>query len=874
MASVLDQILEWSTSRPTWQQDALRRLVQGDRIDDEVIALYAGCCLGEKTELLEPLQQHHVRRAAPEANPVGLVAIRDAQNVNSLTQGEKLTFAASGLTVVYGNNGAGKSGYARILKAVTRTRAHERVRNDVFREPSLIPSATIEYRVDDRTAVYRWTSEASGPEELARISFFDRACGDIYLSRDTDVAFRPFGLSLFDQLVATSDRVRARLDRQADELARRTAGLPILDESSRAGLFLKRLSARTSNDQFEEATAISSKDEERLRLLTDLVDRHQRGTAAGDSDSLRRLAARAERLTIILDGLANQLSIAGRDELVRLRDDARTKAETARIARAENLSGALLGGVGESTWRALWEAARAYSQTGAYPNREFPVVDDACVLCQQPLDEAAAARLKGFEEFVQGYAERAALVADTSYQQAMQRLDALVVREQSVADVIEDLLTVDRTLAHALEEYFAYAATRLVELGKQIRDGLPDVPTGFPTPPTGQLAAGVTLIRDKATELQLAAAGEGAVALAAELAELKARKALVDARPAVIAERDRLRLQARINAGKTAASTNSITQKSVELTSAVLTEVLMDRFSRETDRLGLENVVLRTVGGRRGVLMYRTGFAAAVQDVPLPEVLSEGEQNALGMAGFLSEVWTDASNSAVIFDDPVSSLDHERRDKVAERLVAIAMQRQTIVFTHDVAFVLALKKHAVLQSIAVTERSIEKWNTSPGHTQDHHKFSAKLVKERLAELDSMLSTVRAQRGTISDSEFRDETTKWYRLLRQTWERVIEESLVGGILTRDDLQVHPAMVRTLVLFDADDNRKLQHGYGRATELSEVHDESAVVNAPAPSLDDMQADLATLREWHKTITARRSYTDEKIYQLASKDGPGTS
>ena len=68
------------------------------------------------------------------------------------------------------------------------------------------------------------------------------------------------------------------------------------------------------------------------------------------------------------------------------------------------------------------------------------------------------------------------------------------------------------------------------------------------------------------------------------------------------------------------------------------------------------------------------------------------------MAGFLAEVRTDPSKSALIFDDPVSSLDHAGRDKVAKTLVTLASERQTIVFTITSGFVLALKKHAVTMS--------------------------------------------------------------------------------------------------------------------------------------------------------------------------------
>jgi len=53
-----------------------------------------------------------------------LRAIHGAENVNALKAGERLTFDKTGLTVVYGDNGSGKSGYARILNkgAVRLTR--------------------------------------------------------------------------------------------------------------------------------------------------------------------------------------------------------------------------------------------------------------------------------------------------------------------------------------------------------------------------------------------------------------------------------------------------------------------------------------------------------------------------------------------------------------------------------------------------------------------------------------------------------------------------------------------------------------------------------------------------------------------------------
>src|ERR1700730_5139471 len=68
------------------------------------------------------------------------------------------------------------------------------------------------------------------------------------------------------------------------------------------------------------------------------------------------------------------------------------------------------------------------------------------------------------------------------------------------------------------------------------------------------------------------------------------------------------------------------------------------------------------------------------------KVLSEGEQKVLAMADFLAEARLAGITAPVIFDDPVSSLDHRRVNEVAERIASLSADNQVIVFTHDILF--------------------------------------------------------------------------------------------------------------------------------------------------------------------------------------------
>src|SRR5690606_9687917 len=68
------------------------------------------------------LAAEHIPDPDSAATTVNLRAIHSAENVNALKAGERLTFDKTGLTIVYGDNGSGKSGYARVLKKVCRAR--------------------------------------------------------------------------------------------------------------------------------------------------------------------------------------------------------------------------------------------------------------------------------------------------------------------------------------------------------------------------------------------------------------------------------------------------------------------------------------------------------------------------------------------------------------------------------------------------------------------------------------------------------------------------------------------------------------------------------------------------------------------------------
>jgi translation initiation factor RLI1 len=171
-------------------------------------------------------------------------------------------------------------------------------------------------------------------------------------------------------------------------------------------------------------------------------------------------------------------------------------------------------------------------------------------------------------------------------------------------------------------------------------------------------------------------------------AELKDREILSGMLEIVRGEVDRLKTIEFLDGCIGETVTTGITKCGNDIADEVITPKLRDQFHKEIVKLAADKVRVEIVrsGGKYGSPEYQIRFLGK-PDAKLQDVLSEGEKTCVAMAAFLTELATASHKSTLVFDDPVSSLDHRWRKRVAKRLVEEAEERQIIVFTHDLIFV-------------------------------------------------------------------------------------------------------------------------------------------------------------------------------------------
>ena len=592
--TVLESILEWSADRPGWQRDALRRIVQKGRLDDTDIAELVALCKEIRASAkgtsakLQPLKKAHIPANPGTADSVSLLAVKDVSAVNNLAPSQTLPFEPAGLTVVYGDNGAGKSGYARILKRACRARHSGQILQNIYAQPTADKaSATIVYSVGSaEQPPENWKDDGHPHPVLSAVSVFDRDCATIHIDGKNEVAFRPFGLDVPDELASACQRVKEALteEHRLLEKARNPVFLnPAWKPDTAAGKALSSLKHDTDIKAIEAMAKLSDSDISRLANLKEDLSKNPGKAAAEQKFKADNIKALADTLTA-LETLTGDAALGSRFTLHR---EATAKRAAATLAAQKAFSGDLLPGVGGDLWRALWESARRYSLQVAYPGKEFPPQQEAsCVLCQQPLSADALSRMARFEEFVKQDTEQQAQAAEASATAAFNKLAGRTIDARATKPTRQEIALSDPKLARDILRFIASARLRryaLVNAIKQRREVLHLPP--FSADPKAALGEMEKIIRSYAEELQNAANADERKKLEAEVAELTDKVILRDALPAVHDEVERLRKIQFLSQCLSDTTTNVITKVGNDIADTVITPQLRDRFQEEIVKL-------------------------------------------------------------------------------------------------------------------------------------------------------------------------------------------------------------------------------------------------------------------------------------------------
>ena len=837
-----DAFVEWFSARPKWVQTAAARLAASRKFPSDVeIEQLTDLCVaeanGEAGAVFETVP-NGMLGASVGTSSFKLSKLDKVVGVNAIRHNASLDFGNSDLSVVFGMNGSGKSGYSRLLKHACGARRKSDLLPDVFSSTETIPSCEVVISTAAGNELLQWQGDSKGLPQLRSVHVFDTAVAESYVDSKNEASYETRQMRFLTSMIKICDAVATRLIDRKSALPKKLPLVPLEYSETAASSFIAQLKETTTSIALNDACTWTLTDDE-LRLETETsLKKHD------IAERIKRLSLDKRTLTIFLEAYdAMKLAISDVEvaKLVGAKKDAAAKRKAATEDAAKAFEGAALDGIGGASWSLLWEQARKYSESTAYPEAQFPVTDEGklCVLCHQPLDEAARGRMSDFELFVKGGLDAAATKAEKDYAAAIAHLPK--VPDQVKWDLRMEFIKIPADVGSALRS----------AIGLRL-EAIPGSDAAIPLPKVDWSVIDLALEATAAAQTQETAALEelakdGKKAeLEKKLKELKARQWLSQQKNAVDDEIGRLAAIKRLTKAEGMTKTNVFTTKKNELANNELATGYQDRFVAELKKLGGSRLRVEPipVPEGKGKVSFKLAIKGAVKETRASEILSEGENRIVALSAFLADITGSDQSTPFVFDDPVSSLDQEFEERVVERLVELAKSRQVIVFTHRLSL-LALIEEAAGKTIPLSINTLRRVGPHVGMVDTLDVRHGKPDKGFIVIRDQKLPQIR-KHADAGDGGSYDAALKAacgdFRILI---ERTVEKILLNGLVERFRRSVQTQQIKSLAKITVDDCSTVEEMMTKYSRFE--HSQSDELPGSLPSVDELSADLDVVITW---------------------------
>jgi AAA domain len=200
--NIWSELENWAAPFKPWQRFALFNIIRTGPLSEEQIEQIYSQFLSDHKLGLAPTPALEIptalsgRPATASLEAVFLKTICNLQGANALPASAKLEFS-SGLTVIYGSNGAGKSGFARVLASGCFCRNAPEILPNIYADgpqPELAATIAFSNNNGDQTEI-ELKANVSIPA-LKRMSVFDTTEARSYLTEQNPLGFKPIGFDV------------------------------------------------------------------------------------------------------------------------------------------------------------------------------------------------------------------------------------------------------------------------------------------------------------------------------------------------------------------------------------------------------------------------------------------------------------------------------------------------------------------------------------------------------------------------------------------------------------------------------------------------------------------------------------------------------
>ncbi len=867
--NIFDELSKWSKTLERWQQAALLILITKREISDknfEVIyrefAFDHGLVSASAKRDDYSFKACDIPQSSASSQPIKLKTIQNVRGVNALADNQVLDFGEN-LTVIYGPNGAGKSGYARLLKSACFTRSREcDIHGNIQVPKNKRPAPSAQFVLNDGST-HDYKDGQTCPPLVENFAVFDSSCIRVYTDEKNDFHVSPYGFDVFPELVSVSEKIREYLRQEIEKRTPDVSIFQIQGSNSRVAQILSAVNAKTDLAELKVLAAFGDPEKKQLesvrQRLQDLIQQDPQALIKQKSRQLEDVRAVAKKL----DSLNGKLGKFAIETVSKEITESATLAELAKTNSIAQFGTEPVQPVGTSAWNALIEAAILYNAE-AYPGAEFPPSTEGsrCVLCQQSLDnENARDRLSRFHAFVTSDTEKKIKEVVGRLDvvvKGIQKLDlAFLTDESSAARTLADL---DKDILESVKAIVTSAAHISAALCSAIKDRKTPTVQPISIDANESLSQLDKSLADQIEELKKKDISELKTKLSSEIQLLADRERLSKVHGQIATAVTNLRWCGLATEALKTVNTKGITEKQKSLTKELVAKGFMESFKTECEYLNFKLPIEVKVSGVAGTTQRNFEMGASAGSAPSPsKVLSEGEQTAVALADFLTEVRLDKRSLGIIFDDPVTSLDHLRKEKIAHRLVREANERQVIVFTHDIVFTSHLAQTAEALKVKFAGRTVSLGyqDGKPGYVGYAVFPNSYYEGKGAADAEAMVHQSKKLTGKAAVEKLQIGCGT----LRTAYEDFIQRHVFNDAINRWREEMKPFALANMY-YDEDLIGQMSEQMGRLSRHIEAHSHSAEYAAEPLTPDLLQEFIKQYRTLTKDYNKRaRTFRDQK-------------
>ena len=870
---ILKDIIDWVENKPSFWQVATERLIRNNELTSSDISELKEICkvdFGLSDFVYDAVDFDDLRdfadNSANDGNIV-LSKIKNIDNINALSKSSELEFAPNGLTIIYGDNGSGKSSYVSILKHSCKTRGQKPRINDNLFDPTCSGNdkrADIEYTYDGiNFTTVNLINETVSENTLKKIDVFDTYSANHYIEGEDEIAFIPQGLSIVEKLAEAVKNVEVQLSLELSSPSMRKFEYELLEvpEGTTAKLFLDKLNLNSTLDELRREAKWDSTKKVRIETLEKEIDKLKATDPKKNLKSNEDKIKRFEILANKFQNLENALTGQTLNNLKQILNNFCVAKEALRESSNTAFSDLPIQGVGNNAWKILWESARKFYNESTQ-SESFPNVSDgsSCPLCFQDLEDEARDRFTKFEDFVKNDIQKSFDEAKEKYESAIENLNRLELNFEEQNPISLELNELIENYSEKQAEYLKVLSEQkeyivgLFNSMKTIGDINAIEVDSTPKTLINELNKSLYEVNKKLKDQSI---DEDLKPLLKELNQLNGEKKIYEHKPKLAREIYRQKRVGLLNQCVGKCNTRTITTLSNELTTRYINQNLKQNFKTELNKLGFKNIRIETeTKGQRGKQYHYLRLDESnSNNIALKDILSEGEHRCISLATFLSELSISEHKSAIIFDDPVSSLDHKWRNKISKRIVEEALGRQVIVFTHDISFLLMIQEHSESLNCALDIKSLTRKMKETGIIASNPPWDALPVGKRVGLMKSAYQQLEKIERTETEEVYKERAKVLYGKLRETWERFIEEVFLNGAIQRFSRAIQTQRLSKIIDLTDDDYNLVDANMSKCSTYFTGHDTAGNLIEEMPNSDEFLADLTILENYIAEIRKRR-------------------